>query len=32
MTREDEADALRSARYRDALAAGIAEGIAAYDD
>ncbi len=32
MTREDEANALRSARYRDALAAGIAEGIAAYDD
>lgn len=30
MTRQDEADALRSPRYRDALAAGIAEGIAGY--
>ncbi len=32
MTRQDEADALRSPRYRDAVAAGIAEGILAYDD
>jgi N-acetylmuramoyl-L-alanine amidase len=30
MTRQDEADALRTTRYRDALAAGIAEGIAGY--
>ena len=31
MTREDEAQALRTARYRDAIAAGIAEGIVGYE-
>lgn len=30
LTREDEADALRTERYRDALAGGIADGIARY--
>jgi N-acetylmuramoyl-L-alanine amidase len=30
LTREDEADALRTERYRDALASGIAEGITRY--
>lgn len=31
MTREDEAQALRTTRYRDAIAAGIAEGIVGYE-
>jgi N-acetylmuramoyl-L-alanine amidase len=30
LTREDEANALRTERYRDALAGGIADGIARY--
>ncbi len=30
LTRPDEADALRTERYRDAIAGGIAEGIARY--
>lgn len=30
LTREDEANALRTERYRDSLASGIAEGIARY--
>lgn len=32
MTREDEARALTTTRYRDAIASGVAEGILGYDD